>query len=82
MGACHQPTDLKYIKEGRRCIKISHTVQFAQYKAHHCIGIENPALVIWLMSGILVFDLDIVAIDGPEMARCHCTFLHSTYSMK
>ena len=82
MGACYQPTDLKYIKEGRRCIKISHTVQFVQYKAHHCIGIENLALVIWLMSGILVFDLDIVAIDGPEMARYHCTFPRSTCSMK
>ena len=60
----------------------SHSVHFAQYNAHHCIGIGNPALVIWLMSGILVFDLDIVAIDGPEMARYHCTFPRSTYRMK
>ena len=66
----------------RSCVIFSHAVHFAQYKTPHCIGIENPALVIWLKSGILVFDLDIVAIDGPEMARYHCTFPRSTCSMK
>ena len=64
MGACYQPTDLKYIKEGRRYIKISHTVHFTQYKVHHWNEIENPILVIWLMSGMIVFDLDMVGIDG------------------
>ena len=44
-------------------------VLFTQIQVYHWNAIENPALVIWLMSGILVFDLDIVAIDGPEMAR-------------
>ena len=57
MGACYQPTDLKYIKEGRRYIKISHTVHFTQYKVHHWNDIQNPILVIWLMSGMIVFDL-------------------------
>ena len=60
----------------------SQTVLFTQIKAYHWNAIEDLALDIWLMSGILVFDLDIVAIDGPEMARCHCTFPRSTYSMK
>ena len=56
----------------------SHTVLFTQIEAHHWNSIENLVLVIWLMSGMLVFDLDIIAIDGPEMARCHGTFPRST----
>ena len=48
-----------------------------QYKAHYCIGIENPALVIWLMSGMLVFDLDIVAIDAPERSYSAAPFVEN-----
>ena len=82
MGTCHQPTDLKYIKEGRRYIKNSHTVHFTQYKVHHWNEIENPILVIWLMSGMIVFDPHIEGIDGTEIARCHSTFPRSTFSTK
>ena len=61
---------------------VTHTVLFTQIEAHHWNAIENPVLVIVLMSGMLVFDLDIVARNGPEMARCHCMFPHSTCSTK
>ena len=60
----------------------SHAVHFAQIEAHRWNYIENPVLVIWIMSGMLVFDLDIVARNGPEMARCHSMFPRSTCSTK
>ena len=58
----------------------SHTVLFTQIEARHWNFIENPVLVIWHMSGMIVFDLDMIGIDGAEMARCHCTFPCSTCS--
>ena len=61
---------------------VSHTVLFTQIEAHYWNAIGNPVLVIWLMSGMIVFDLDMVGIDGTEMAICHSTFPHSTYSAK
>ena len=63
----------------RSCVIVSHAVHFARYKAHHWIGIENPVLEIQLMSGMLVFDLDMVAIDWTATARCRCTFPHNTF---
>ena len=61
---------------------LSHTVLFTPIKAYHWNAIENTVLVIWLMSGMLVVALDIVAMNGPERARCHCMFPHCTCSTK
>ena len=59
-----------------------HTVLFMQIQAHHWNAIENPALVIELLSGMIVFDLHMMGIDGTDMARWHSTFPHSTCSAR
>ena len=58
---------------------LSHTVLFTQIKAYHWNAIENPALVIWLMSGMIVFDLHMMGIDGTGIARWHSTFPRNTF---
>ena len=61
---------------------LSHTVLFTEIRAYHRNAIENPALVIWLMSGMIVFDLHVEGINGTKIARCRSTFPRSTHSTK